>query len=43
MSSEFVPFLKGDFDARQHKIYNLPDGVDPSDAATVSQLGSAGS
>ncbi len=43
MSSEFVPFLKGDFDARQHKIYNLPDGVDPSDAATVGQLGGGGS
>ncbi len=38
MSSEFVPFLKGDMDARQHKIYNLPDPVDANEAANKAYV-----
>lgn len=42
MSSEFVPFLKGDMDARQHRIYNLPDPEDANEAANKAYVDAGG-
>ncbi len=42
MSDEFVPYLKGDLDARQHRIYNLPDPVDNNEVATKAYVDAGG-
>ncbi len=42
MSDEFVPYLKGDLDARQHRIYNLPDPVDSNEVATKAYVDAGG-
>ncbi len=42
MSDEFVPYLKGDLDARQHRIYNLPDPVDNNEVATKGYVDAGG-